>query len=185
MSRVKLIESIKKKFLQPKKEILSGLLIDFIQNKTTTIISEPAHLIAINVEFDTPFNFGYVIYPDLATLPEGVSFDTVIISCAEDGDWGNLSDILNNNGYEEVDDVWENKETADYFEEWDFYKALELDFFHQAWTDAKKKTDSKLRCFFFEHDVFAGVDADTGKAASMEDVKAILASEGFQIPANN
>ncbi len=57
---------------------------------------------------------------------------------------------------------------------------LKMFFFAECWQIAKKHTSSGYRCFFLQHDVYRGIDADTGQNADSENIIEILTEESFE-----
>ncbi len=176
----KLNEDFKTNFLNSKEEKLTNLLVKFISEDAQKLISNPEQLSVFAFEFDTPFGFSYVGYPESSIVSQKYWLDTIIISIEEEEDLETIETIFERNEYFSDDEVWEHQPSGYYIEEWDFFKTMELELFKNAWQKAKTKTQSNYRCFFYEHDVYSGIDADTGKKASADDVIDILNKENFK-----
>jgi hypothetical protein len=176
----KIKETLRKDFLAHKKEILVPLLVDFIKNKAPQLIENSEDLRVITFEYDMPFDFAYVAYPDPNIIPQDHWLDQFTIDASEDDDDERLESVLAGNDIVQDDDLgWVKKDTSKEIDMWEINKELEHKFFAECWQTAKAQTGSKYRCFFLEHDVYRGIDADTGKEIESEEIPDVLTKEGF------
>ena len=60
------LNEVKNKILEPRKELLIDVLVNFIENSSKSLIKESVkdlyELRVVNFEFDQPFTFSYVAY---------------------------------------------------------------------------------------------------------------------------
>lgn len=175
----KLKKDIQEQFLNFKKEKMVSLLVDFIENKAPLLIENPEDLRVVTFEVDRPFDFIYGAYPDPNVIPQGYWLTQFVIDAGEEDDDEKLEAILANNNLND-DGEWIDMETDEDIELWEIYDGLEKGFFSECWQLAKSQTSSNLRCFFLEHDVYRGIDADTGKEIEDNQIIDVLKSENFE-----
>ena len=167
-----IIEDIVNQIIKPKKILLIELLIEFIN----------VHSIKLIDEYEMPFEFHYVGYPESEIIAQDYWNDHHHIDISDDNDDDKIEQIFEKYGFELVEGEsyhWENENNGEYIEANFIFEKLEDDMFHEAWTEAKRITNSNYRCFFFQHDSYYGIDADTRKAAGSDNVIEILDKEKF------
>jgi len=178
----KLKNDLKEQFLDAKKVKLVSMLVDFIENKAPQLISNPDDLKVLTFEHDhPPFEFNYIGYPDPNIIAQDYWLTQFTIEAGETEDKNKLTEILANNDIVEQEYLtWINTKTGEDIEMCEIYSELEDVFFAECWQIAKKKTNSGYRCFFLQHDVYRGIDADTRQNTDGENIIEILTTEGFE-----
>ena len=177
-----IIEDIVNQIIKPKKILLIELLIEFINVHSIKLIDESENLKVVAFEYEMPFEFHYVGYPESEIIAQDYWNDHHHIDISDDNDDDKIEQIFEKYGFELVEGEsyhWENENNGEYIEANFIFEKLEDDMFHEAWTEAKRITNSNYRCFFFQHDSYYGIDADTRKAAGSDNVIEILDKEKF------
>lgn len=175
-------EEIFNKIVKPKKNDLIKLLIEFINIHSIKLIDEPDKLKVVAFEYEMPFEFYYVGYPESEIIAQDYWNNHHHIDLSDDNDHDDISCIFEKYGFKLVEGEsfhWENEANGEYIEADFIFEKLEYDMFHEAWVESKKMTNSHYRCFFFQHDSYHGIDADTRKEASSANVIEILDKEKF------
>ncbi|MDG4717333.1 hypothetical protein [Winogradskyella marincola] len=177
--------------LNPKKKELIDILVNFIKTDFELLINESARdryeLEVVTFEFDKPFSFSYVAYPGSNLIPN--EYTTINSDFELETHWDELEKIFKDKGFIQGPDgdEWFNTETFDLISEWELCRYMECNWFSDCWKEAKRIASrpnyiySKLRCFFVEHDVFGGIDADNGRFKTEKEIKATLIKEGLYI----
>tara|TARA_R110000751_G_scaffold231383_1_gene332729 strand:- start:272 stop:862 length:591 start_codon:yes stop_codon:yes gene_type:complete len=168
--------------IMPKRSLLTKLLIEFINIHSIKLIDDSKNLKVVSFEYEMPFEFNYVGYPESEIIAQDYWNDHHHIDISNESDDDKIEQIFKKHGFELVEDEsyhWENEDNGEYIEANFIFEKLEDDLFHEAWTEAKRMTNSNYRCFFFQHDSYYGIDADTRKPAGSDDVINLLDKEGF------
>ncbi len=182
-SEKEITEDIVNEIVKPKRILLIDLLIEFINVHSVKLIDESKNLKVVAFEYEDPFDFYYIGYPESEIIAQDYWNDHHHIDISDDNDDDKIEQIFKKYGFELVEGEsyhWENEDSGDYIEADFIFKKLEYDMFHEAWKEAKRITNSNYRCFFFQHDSYYGIDVDTRKAAGSDDVIEILDKEGFE-----
>ena len=179
------LNEVKNKILEPRKELLIDVLVNFIENLSKSLIQESVkdlyELRVVNFEFDQPFTFSYVAYSGCSHIPSEFTETIVDNLEIEDADYGELEDIFEELGFETEDGIeWFNEKTSECFNQHELSKRMECLWFYECWIIAKEKaiTDVNYRCFFIEHDNFGGIDADTGILMTDKEIRKSLIADG-------
>lgn len=185
------LQEVNDKILNLKKNELINVLTKFIVSDSHKLIEESVRneyqLKVIKFEFDTPFSFSYVAYEGSNLIPAEHKSNFTDLDLKKE--WRELRQIFEDIGFIQGPDgdEWFNTETFDLINESELCKYMELNWFSECWKEAKlnaSREDNKylkLRCFFIEHDVFGGIDADNGRLKTEEEIKIILMKEGLYL----
>ncbi|MCF8275729.1 MAG: hypothetical protein K9J17_03255 [Flavobacteriales bacterium] len=172
-------QTVRQKYLEPKKLALIEKLVDFILHKAPTMLSDHQNLVVINFEYDSQHYFSFTGYPDPSIVDQYHWLDQFTIDVSEENDNETLDRILDEiNVFENDDWILEHRETGITFEHYNLFSRLVEEFFADCWKRAKINSISSYRCFLFIHDLYDGIDCDTGLPASDGDVQDILRKEG-------
>ena len=179
------LNEVKNKILEPRKELLIGVLVNFIENLSKSLIQESVkdlyQLRVVNFEFDQPFTFSYVASSGCSHIPLEYTNRIVENLEIEIAEYGELEEIFEELGFKTEDDIdWFKEETSDYLNPHVLCKTMECLWFHECWVIAKERatTDVNYRCFLIEHDDFGGIDADTGILMTDKEIRKSLIADG-------
>lgn len=179
------LNKVKNKILEPRKELLIGVLVNFIENLSKSLIQESVkdlyQLRVVNFEFDQPFTFSYVASSGCSHIPLEYTNRIVENLEIEVAEYGELEEIFEELGFETEDDIdWFKEETSDYLNPHVLCKTMECLWFHECWVIAKERAtiDVNYRCFLIEHDDFGGIDADTGILMTDKEIRKSLIDDG-------
>ena len=179
------LNKVKIKILEPRKELLIEVLVNFIVNLSKSLIQESVkdlyQLRVVNFEFDQPFSFGYVAYTGCSHIPSEFTNTIVEDLEIEDAEYGALEEIFEELGFQTEDDIeWFNEETSECFNSYELCKRMECLWFHECWVIAKERASTPVnyRCFLIEHDNFGGIDADTGIFMTDKEIRKSLIADG-------
>lgn len=179
------LNEVKNKILEPRKELLTDVLVNFIENLSKTLIKESVKdlykLRVVNFEFDQPFTFSYVAYSGCSHIPSEFTNTIVDNLEIEDAEYGELEEIFKELGFETEDDIeWFNEKASECFNQYELSKKMECLWFYECWIIAKEKAIANVnyRCFFIEHDNFGGIDADTGIFMTDKEIRKSLIADG-------
>lgn len=185
-NEVTYLDEVKTKILDPRREKLIEVLVNFIDTYSKNLIKEPVRslyeLKVVKFEFDQPFSFSYVAYSGCGLIPSECTNRLTENLKIEDAEYGELEEIFEGLGFESSDDVeWFNEKTAEYFNQHELCKKMECLWFHECWQIAKEKTLAAVnfRCFLIGHDDFGGIDADNGMFMTEKEIKKSLALDGL------
>ena len=179
------LNEVKNKILEPRKELLIGVLVNFIENLSKSLIQESVkdlyQLRVVYFEFDQPFTFSYVASSGCSHIPLEYTNRIVENLEIEVAEYGELEEIFEELGFKTEDDIdWFKEETSDYLNPHVLCKTMECLWFHECWVIAKERatTDVNYRCFLIEHDDFGGIDADTGIFMTDKEIRKSLIADG-------
>lgn len=179
------LNDVKNKILEPRKELLIGVLVNFIENLSKSLIQYSVkdlyQLRVVNFEFDQPFTFSYVASSGCSHIPLEYTNRIVENLEIEVAEYGELEEIFEELRFETEDDIdWFKEETSDYLNPHVLCKTMECLWFHECWVIAKERatTDVNYRCFLIEHDDFGGIDADTGILMTDKEIRKSLIADG-------
>jgi hypothetical protein len=164
--------------------------VNFINIDSKLLINESVRdkyeLKVVTFEFDTPFSFSYVAYPSSNLIPNEYTSRNTDFELKTH--WDELKQIFKDKGFiQGPESEWFNMETFDLIDEWELCRYMECNWFSDCWKEAKiiasrpNYNHSKLRCFFVEHDVFGGIDADRGRLVTEQEITNILKKENLYI----
>ena len=182
------LDKVKTKILEPRRELLIEVLVNFIDESSKHLIEESVQnlydLKVVNFEFDQPFTFSYVASSGCSHIPFEYTNRIIDNLEIENAEYGELEKIFEELGFETEDGVeWLNTETTECFNEHELCKKMECLWFYECWQSAKEKSISSVnyRCFLIEHDDFGGIDADSGIFLTEKEIRKSLAIDGSYI----
>ena len=182
------LDKVKTRILNPRREKLIEVLVNFIENSSKSLIKESVkdlyELRVLNFEFDQPFTFSYVASSGCSHIPLEYTNTIVDNLEIEDAEYGELEEIFEELGFETEDDVeWFNEKTSECFNQHELCKKMECLWFYECWNAAKEKviTSVNYRCFLIEHDDFGGIDADSGVFMTDKEIRKSLTVDGSYI----
>lgn len=145
---------------------LSRELVNFMNQTDYKINEDFDSIVAFDFEMEGDLDLTYVGYPN----PEyqGHWMNTAIINVNHENDREVTTKII-----EEINSKHKIKvETLDDF--WVSIKELQYRFFRTAWINAVKQTRFKKLGFFIIHDLFRGIDCQTGEKVNEEQIEEII-----------
>ncbi len=165
--------------LEPLREELVRKLIKFIRKGPEKLLENPYLLAVVTFEMDGVFDFSYIGYPDPNVIRQEYWLAHYKVKVKTKGDViEELNKVFKKHNFR--GDFYEgdlDTSTGECYSIGDDLRKLEQAFFASCWRDAKKDMHSELRCFLIEHEVERGIDCDTGKDVSSDEIISILDAE--------
>lgn len=145
---------------------LSGKLMKFMNQSDYKINDDFESVIAFDFEMEGDLDLTYVGYPN----PEyqGHWMNTAIIDVNHKNDREITTKII-----EGINSKY-NIEIENLDEFWQSIKELQFRFFRIAWTNAVKQTGFKKLGFFINHNLFRGIDCQTGEKINENEIEEII-----------
>ncbi|MBP6237516.1 MAG: hypothetical protein KAX53_00640 [Saprospiraceae bacterium] len=157
-------KEIQERILNQREGLLKEELVLLLKQEKYNICQNFDDFVAIQFEYDSPIDFYFVGYPTTELFDNWN--ETAIISLDPEVGYKQFRDLRN----EYISDqLLFNIEFGTAYQK--MIENLQIEFFTKCWKFAKEQTNSKKRCFLFEHDMSTCWDCDYDERIHESEIK--------------